>query len=82
MSLDRGRESGRLVWHGLRLCCSNAKNAYDAAKTVNHRNKTAAEQRTAVNKVARWQNLIPSFPWIAPGVGAQSKERNVSNFAA
>ena len=29
-------------------------------------------------KVARWQNLIPSFPWIAPGWrawGAQSKER-------
>ena len=42
------------------------------------------------NKVARWQNLIPSFPWIAPGrmqdmldgVGAQSKERKESNFAA
>ena len=41
--------------------------------------------------VARWQNLIPSFPWIAPGwrawghraegVGAQSKERRGSNFA-
>ena len=36
-------------------------------------------------KVARWQNLIPSFPWIAPGwrgVGAKSKERKGSNFAA
>ena len=35
--------------------------------------------------VARWQNLIPSFPWIAPGWrarGAQSKERKGSNFAA
>ena len=21
----------------------------------------------SVSKVARWQNLIPSFPWIAPG---------------
>ena len=32
----------------------------------------------AANKVARWQFLIPSFPWIAPGwggVGAQSNER-------
>ena len=40
---------------------------------------------TPVNKVARLQNLIPSFPWIAPGlegVGAQSKERKGSNFAA
>ena len=38
-----------------------------------------------VSKVARWQNLIPSFPWIAPGwrgIGAQSKERKGSNFAA
>ena len=38
-----------------------------------------------VGKVARWQNLIPSFPWIAPGwraLGAQSKERKGSNFAA
>ena len=43
-------------------------------------------------KVARWQNLIPSFPLIAPGwrawgrrvegVGAQSKEKKGSNFAA
>ena len=35
--------------------------------------------------VARWQNLIPSSPWIAPGWrawGAQSKERKGSNFAA
>ena len=35
--------------------------------------------------VARWQNLIPSFPWIAPvwraPLGAQSKERKGSNFA-
>ena len=23
--------------------------------------------RVYVGKVARWQNLIPSFPWIAPG---------------
>ena len=30
-----------------------------------------------VSKVARWQNLIPSFLWIAPGwrASAQSKER-------
>ena len=35
-------------------------------------------------KVARWQNLIPSFPWITPGrrKWAQSKERKGSNFAA
>ena len=32
--------------------------------------------------VARWQNLIPSFPWIVEGVGAQSKERKGSSFAA
>ena len=35
-------------------------------------------------KVARWQNLIPSFPWIASGWRAgeaQSKERKGSNFA-
>ena len=41
--------------------------------------------RQAGTKVARWQNLIPSFPWIAPGlegVGAQSKERKGSKFAA
>ena len=33
---------------------------------------------------ATLQNLIPSFPWIAPGwrVGVQSKERKGSNFAA
>ena len=34
--------------------------------------------------VARWQNWIPSFSWIAPGwrgMGAQSKERKGSNFA-
>ena len=35
-------------------------------------------------KFARWQNLIPYFPWIAPwwrvGPGAQSKERKGSNF--
>ena len=43
-----------------------------------------AELGAAV-KVARWQNLIPFFPWIAPGwrgVGAQSKERKGSKFAA
>ena len=37
------------------------------------------------HKVARWQNSISSFPWIAPGGrawGAQSKERKGSNFAA
>ena len=38
-------------------------------------------------KVARWQNLIPSSPWIATGtqgggLGVQSKERKASNFAA
>ena len=41
--------------------------------------------RQAGTKVARWQNVIPSFSWIAPGlegVGAQSKERKGSNFAA
>ena len=36
-------------------------------------------KRCSLNKVARRQNLIHSFPWIAPGwragVGAQSKER-------
>ena len=35
-------------------------------------------------KVARWQNLIPSFPCIVPGfkgVGAQSKESKGLNFA-
>ena len=34
--------------------------------------------------VARWQNLIPSFPWIAPPPPpplAQSKERKGSKFA-
>ena len=39
-----------------------------------------------VPKVARWQNLNPHFPRIAPGwraePGAQSKERQGSNFAA
>ena len=37
------------------------------------------------DKIARWQNLIPSFPWIAPGwkgVVTQSEERKGSNFAA
>ena len=44
-----------------------------------------------LDKVARWQNLIPSFPWIAPPhpppsapkpyTLAQSKERKGSNFA-
>ena len=38
------------------------------------------------SSVARWQNLIPSFPWIAPGWrlggGGQSKERKESIFAA
>ena len=37
-------------------------------------------------KVARWQNWIPSFPWIAPGPGGgrrvQSKESKESHFAA
>ena len=35
------------------------------------------------SKVARWQNLIPSFPWIAPTPStlAQSKESKGSNFA-
>ena len=37
-------------------------------------------------KVARWQNLIPSFPWIAPGRRAWGrnprKGRKGSNFAA
>ena len=32
--------------------------------------------------VARWQNLIPSSPWIAPSTLAQSKERKGSHFAA
>ena len=36
--------------------------------------------------VARWQNLIPSFPWIAPGWRAWGrnprKERKGSHFAA
>ena len=34
-------------------------------------------------KVARWQNLIPLIPWIAPPPStlAQSKERKGSNFA-
>ena len=33
--------------------------------------------------VARWQNVIPSFPWVAPGwrAGVQSKERKGLNFA-
>ena len=25
------------------------------------------------DKVARWQNLIPSFPWIVPGWGARGR---------
>ena len=29
-----------------------------------------AEDAVAEGKVARWQNLIPSFPWIAPGCRA------------
>ena len=37
-------------------------------------------------RVARWQNLIPSFPWIAPGWRAWGrnprKGRKGSNFAA
>ena len=37
-------------------------------------------------KVARWQNWIPSFPWIVQssraGRGAQSKEGKGYNFAA
>ena len=33
-------------------------------------------------KVTRWQNLIPSFPWIMQGWRAQSKESKGSNFAA
>ena len=40
---------------------------------------------TVFLQVGRWQNLIPSFPWIAPGWrawGGQSKERKGSNFAA
>ena len=39
-------------------------------------------RRAAPSKVARWQNLISSFPWIALGWRAQSKERKGSNFAA
>ena len=38
-----------------------------------------------VNKVARWQNLIPSFPLDCArveGVEAKSKEGKGSNFAA
>ena len=39
----------------------------------------------AAGKVARWQNLIPSFAWSVPewraGQGAQCKERKGSNFA-
>ena len=26
-----------------------------------------SDQRDPTTRVARWQNLIPSFPWIAPG---------------
>ena len=41
------------------------------------------QQHPPVVSVARWQNLIPSFPWIAPlpSTLAQSKERKISNFA-
>ena len=37
------------------------------------------------DRVARWQNLTPSFPWIVPGkepTRAPSKERKGSNYAA
>ena len=29
--------------------------------------KLGGWKNVKVNKVSRWQNLIPSFPWIAPG---------------
>ena len=29
--------------------------------------KALTSTRSLVAMVARWQNLIPSFPWIAPG---------------
>ena len=41
---------------------------------------------TLIISVARWKNLIPSFPWIDPPPPppnlAQSKERKGSTFAA
>ena len=42
----------------------------------------AVQQRRPEAKVARWQNLIPSFPWIVPhALHPQSKETKGSNFA-
>ena len=54
--------------------------AVDDADAVNGHRK-ASDQRgearargPASAKVARWQNLIPSFPWIAPGWRAWGQE--------
>ena len=56
----------------------NPKRMFEEAQMVrrvkaylNHMNIITDEDRSVNlvqgDKVARWQNLIPSFPWIAPG---------------
>ena len=52
--------------------------------SISSGDKVVVVVEVVVACVARWQNLIPSFPWIAPGWRAwsQSKERKGSNFAA
>ena len=51
------------------------------ALQVRFRYQTA--ECSCCSKVARWQNLIPSFPWIAPGWRAWGRNpRKGSNFAA
>ena len=59
--------------------------AFDPASPLSNLNIPTASVAVRARKVTRWQNLIPSFPWIAPGWrawGAQFKERKGSNLAA
>ena len=58
--------------------------AADPPDGAHQRQRAPHRHRPLPGKVARWQILIPSFSWIAPGWrawGAQSKERKGSNFA-
>ena len=68
MNEIESEEDGRMIW----------------GEILHHhrRRRRRIEDPLISHSVARWQNLIPSFPWIVPGWGAQSKERKGSNFAA
>ena len=60
------------AYPSLLLFCSGATEDRDGRKTQRFETKfTAATAPTKKGgergSVARWQNLIPSFPWIGPG---------------